>query len=161
MANPTKVLIASYTVGVGGASYIDFTSIPNTYTDIVGYASLRDSSGNVASDVNIKLNGSDSSKTIIYLQNAGSGFYSFTSVAANGGASTASTFSNCEIYLPNYASSYNKSFSIDRVTENNGTTGYAAILSGVWANTSAINQLTFYGAFVQNSTFYLYGINNS
>ena len=37
----TFTLIASSTVGAGGASSIDFTSIPSTYTDLVIKASLR------------------------------------------------------------------------------------------------------------------------
>ena len=35
MANPTYVLIASNTVGSGGASSVTFSSIPATYTDLV------------------------------------------------------------------------------------------------------------------------------
>ena len=35
MANPTMTLIASNTVGSGGASSVTFSSIPQTYTDLV------------------------------------------------------------------------------------------------------------------------------
>ena len=39
----TYVLINSVTVGAGGASTIEFTSIPSTYTDLLLYCSVRDS----------------------------------------------------------------------------------------------------------------------
>ena len=44
MAN-TYELIASSTVGAGGASSIDFNSIPNTYTDLLVKLSGRSSTG--------------------------------------------------------------------------------------------------------------------
>ena len=37
----TYTLISSVTVGAGGASSIDFTSIPATYTDLLVKFSLR------------------------------------------------------------------------------------------------------------------------
>ena len=45
MAN-TYTLIASQTVGSGGASAINFGSIPNTYTDLLVKVSARMSSAN-------------------------------------------------------------------------------------------------------------------
>ena len=44
MAN-TYTLIASSTAGSGGAAYIEFTSIPNTYTDLLVMLSLRTAGG--------------------------------------------------------------------------------------------------------------------
>jgi hypothetical protein len=159
-------LISSVTVGSGGASSIDFTSIPSTYTDVYILTSLRASDAAVAIDVNIKFNGSDSSKTIFYADGTGAGTragqYSFTSMQCTGSSATASTFASSSLYVPNYAgTTFNKTFSIDGVTENNATTAYAAFKAGVWASTAAINQITFFGNFVQYSTAYLYGIKNA
>lgn len=159
----TYIKIASVTVGAGGASSIDFTSIPNTYTDLCLLSSLRTSdAGSVAVDVNIKFNGSDTNKTILYFDGTGSsvrtGFYSFTSLGATGAGATSNTFANSSLYIPNYAGSTNKSFSIDYAPENNATTNYYGFKAGLWASTAAINQLTFVGNFVQYSTATLYGI---
>jgi hypothetical protein len=42
-------------------------------------------------------------------------------------SATAGTFSNSEIYIPNYTSSNQKSFSSDSVTENNATSAIAIL----------------------------------
>jgi hypothetical protein len=65
------------------------------------------------------------------------------------------------MYIPNYASSNYKSFSIDSVTENNGTVAYQIMHAGVWSNTAAITSLTITAAggnLAQYSTATLYGV---
>jgi hypothetical protein len=78
---------------------------------------------------------------------------------------TANTFGNVDIYLPNYASSNYKSWSLDTVTENNATTAYMGLNAGLWSDTTAISSLVFsltYGTlFLQHSTAYLYGVKNA
>jgi hypothetical protein len=83
-------------------------------------------------------------------------------------ATTASTFSNIEIYIPNYTStSTNKSVSIDAIQESNSTTDfdYALIMNaGFRSNTAAITSINLTSAagnFVQHSTAYLYGVSNA
>ena len=79
-------------------------------------------------------------------------------------AATSNTFSNTEMYIPNYTSSNNKSVLIDGVTENNATTAYAYLFTGVWSNTAPISSIRFRfsggggGVFAQHSTATLYGI---
>jgi len=82
--------------------------------------------------------------------------YSGTSYGAN-------IFSNIEIYIPNYASSNNKSVSVDSASENTSSTNYIGFWAGYWAQTSAITGISLKGslAFIPNSTAYLYGIKNS
>jgi hypothetical protein len=78
---------------------------------------------------------------------------------------TSNTFSNSEIYIPNYAGSNKKSFSADIVMENNATTAFSTLNASLWQGTAAISSLTFFdhngNNFVQYSSFYLYGIKNS
>ena len=70
MASNTYVLLSSVTVGAGGASSINFTSIPATYTDLVLKISARTNSTGAGSTYKISLNGSSSSLSrIILLQN--------------------------------------------------------------------------------------------
>jgi hypothetical protein len=169
MAN-TYTLIASSTVGSGGAASIDFTSIPATYTDLCLKVTARDSSTSGPYGVLISFNGSASNFSGVFLEGNGASAssgnlarYIGTETPAN---YTASTFSNIEVYIPNYAGSNNKSFSADGVSENNATTAYATLNAGLWSITTAINQITLYigngtPLFAQYSTAYLYGISKS
>jgi hypothetical protein len=167
MAN-TFELIASTTLGSAQAN-IDFTSIPSTYTDLCLKFSARTAQAEVATWLKIAFNGSAASFSSRYLVGNGSAASSNTlaqyggdGVSAN---ATASTFSNVEIYIPNYAGSANKSYSVDSVTENNATSAFALLIAGLWSNTAAINQITLTpntGAnFVQHSSAYLYGVKNA
>jgi hypothetical protein len=78
---------------------------------------------------------------------------------------TASVFGDTEIYFPNYASANLKAYSVNSVTEHNGTTAYINIIAGSWSGTSAINRITVSPAlgtsFMQHSSAYLYGISNA
>ena len=170
MAN-TMTLIASSTVGSGGAASIDFTSIPSTYTDLVLDFSVRSATSSTVDNINIGLNGSTSSFSGKGLTGDGAAASSTTLPAnrfyglANGATGTSNTFSNCYFYFPNYTSSNYKSFSMDNVQENNTTTAYVRLTAGLWAITSAITSITMTtdsgSNFVQFSTAYLYGIKNS
>jgi hypothetical protein len=77
---------------------------------------------------------------------------------------TANTFSNSEIYIPNYTSSNNKSFSSDSVTETNATSAIAILSASLFASSTAISSISIApvaGTFVQYSTAYLYGVSNA
>ena len=168
MAN-TYTLIASSTVGSGGAANIEFTSIPATYTDLLVKVSTKSnltaSSGGAA--IEIKLNGNSANT---YRRIVADGSTASTDSAyqyANGNPSdfTANTFGNGEFYIPNYLSSAYKSVSVDSVSENNATLAYSGINALLFNITAAItslsiNPITSYN-FVQYSTAYLYGISNS
>jgi len=167
MAN-TYTLIEAKTLG-SAVSSVTFSSIPQTYTDLFVYFSVRGSRAEFVSNSAISFNGSTSNFTGKYLEGTGAATGS-GSVARFAGAqpaanATASTFSNNSIYIPNYTTSNYKSFSCDSVTENNGTTAYATFLAGLWSDTAAITSLTLASSssdnYVQYSTFYLYGIKNS
>ena len=165
---PNMELIQAITVGSGGAANIEFTSIPQTYTDLVIKVSARTNRAAPVDGVNIAFNGSTSSFTGRYLESDGSSAYSGTSTriaaSAVGNTATATTFGNGEIYIPNYTSSNNKSFSGDTVTENNATPALADLIAVLWSNTSAITSIALTPligtTFDQYSTAYLYGITN-
>ncbi len=163
----TFELIASSTVGAGGAASIDFTSIPQTFTDLVLKISARNASAG-PTGIYIGFNGSTSSFSGRYLEGNGSSAASGSlaryigTEAAN--SYTASTFSNGEVYIPNYTGSTNKSFSADDVSENNGTTAFATFSAGLWSNTAAITSISLVITgqnFTQYSTAYLYGVKNA
>jgi hypothetical protein len=165
MAN-TFEIIGSVIVGSGGSSTIEFTSIPATYTDLLLVISARSNRSNVADGFLIKPN--NTSPTVRYITGDGATAYSGTNYsgilpAAN---ATASTFGSCSAYFPNYANtSNNKSFSVDDVSENNGTTAYATLSANLYSSASAITSIRIESinaaSFVEHSTAYLYGISNS
>jgi len=173
----TFELIASYTA-TGSVSSIDFTSIPSTFTDLCVQFSVRatNSSSSRAEDTLVVALNNDTTGgnyTVRYLRGNGSGAGSGTATGYagsyagefNGSTSTASTFTSGMIYLPNYAGSSNKSFSIDIVQEANQTTAYMQLHANLWNNTAAVNRLTFSNynsnTFAANSTAYLYGVKNA
>ena len=167
MAN-TFELIASSTVGSGGASSIDFTSIPSTYTDLVLKISGRLNYATTAVGLQFGFNGQAAGTSITgkTIQGSGSGVVSYSAWQPNidGASATANTFASVDIYIPNYTSSNNKSASSDSVQEDNATTAYAEMHAALWSNTSAINRITITpnsGSFVQYSTAYLYGVKNA
>ena len=174
MAN-TFELIASYTVGSGGTSTITFSSIPSTYTDLCLKLSLRSSSANDRRIIFFKFNSVTSGyndrsirafNSAVASQTDNGGNTSFAVWDMPAANATSNTFSNVELYIPNYAGSTNKSISADGVGENNGTSGAIAGLTAALSTvTSAISQIDIFGDgtgnFVQYSTAYLYGVKNA
>lgn len=169
----TYTLIEAKTLATSTAS-VTFTSIPATYTDLLVKLSTRTSRGAGNEDVYVEFNGSGGtaySSRRLYATSSGAASDSSTGVAfiefysTDGNTATASTFGNAEMYVPNYASSNNKSVSIDAITENNSTAAIQGLAAGLWSNSAAITSIKFTGAsggsFVQYSTFYLYGISKS
>jgi len=82
----------------------------------------------------------------------------------NGPSSTSNTFTNGEIYIPNYNGSANKCLSHFSAQENNQTEAYIDTNAGLRSVTDAITsvKLNCNGFnFVSGSSFFLYGIKNS
>ena len=166
----TFELIASSTVGSGGASSIAFSSIPSTYTDIVVLCSLRHTGPQVFATLSLNAGGNYSYRSLV---GTGSGTPSSGAASDNlyqiwvdGSNQTSSVFSSSQIYIPNYAStSAYKSISIESVTENNATGAYTGMNAALYSSNSAITSLTITpwasDTFVQHSTAYLYGVKNA
>jgi hypothetical protein len=161
----TMQLIATSTVGSGGASSIEFTSIPQDGTDLVVRLSARNSGAAGACQVTINNDTTDANYTLIYLRGTGS---AVETASANTryvmqivpSSYTANTFSNSELYLSNYTSSSEKSASENGVSENNATANGLNIRAWRWSGTSAITSLKLEGvtSFVEHSTVSLYKI---
>lgn len=162
-------LIQTVTVGSGGAASITFGSggtIPQTYTDLLIVVSARaDGSGYAyeVSDTTLFFN--TSSANFTYRTLFGDGSSPATDTTAHnfttGANATANTFGSMQFYIPNYTSSNNKSFSVDSVTEHNGTITRQLIAAGLWSQTAAITEIKLapaINAWVQYSSASLYGI---
>ena len=162
---------STVTVGAGGAANITFSSIPSTYTDLKLVWSARSARTAVnTDDMIIGFNGVNTNLSGRYLWGTGSAAASGTDTQLLVGeyptaTATASTFANCEVYIPNYAGSTNKSFSADTVSENNGTLAYATLTAGLWSSTAAITSIVLKTGSGSNleqySTASLYGISKS
>jgi hypothetical protein len=165
------VLLEKIVVGAAGASSVTFSGIPQTgYTDLVIHASMRDdSTGSGANDnATIVFNGDTANGTYRELFGTGTAAGSGTLAAvkvnyhtASGTGSTANTFGSAQIYIPNYTSSNFKSVSTEAVAESNQVGMFMTIGASLWSSTAAITSIRInpgVGAFVQNSTFYLYGV---
>ena len=170
MAITTNNLISRQTVGSAGAASITFSNIPATFTDLRLVWSGRTDYAGVTNTMNILLNSASTTFTLKTV--FGDGTTADTQSSSTnqyvgwipGSTATASTFGNTELYIPNYTSSNQKSFSVDTVTENNATAVYNGLIAGLWSGTSAINSITLNprdGNWVQYSTFSLYGISSN
>lgn len=179
MAN-TFVPIASTVIGAGGASQIEFTGIPGTYTDLYLYLATRTNSNNAGqANIVIRFNGNTTGYTAQRLWGDGTGVNADTVSGTSAGAGTAILLNNIpdatytsnifgltRLYIQNYAGAVAKTVLSDGNRENNATIGFNEINAGTWNNTAAITSITFliYQAgsnFAQNSSAYLYGISNA
>jgi hypothetical protein len=168
----TYTKIASATVGAGGTSSVVFSSIPQTYTDLVLRASARSTRAGLDEDgFTIRLNSSTSGYTYkvtigqgASIGNLNTSYEQTWAGEVNAGNSTANTFNNLEAYFPNYTGTAGKSYSVDSAQENNGSTAYFSVGAIFQSSTSAITSLTLgaaNGNLAQYSTLTLYGIKNS
>jgi hypothetical protein len=169
---PTYTQIGSaVTVGAGGTGTIVFSSIPSTYTDLVLVASLRFNAGQDWAGVyfNSDTTAANYSQKNLFGNGSTAGSqnlptYIYTLMGTQSGY-TANTFSNCQMYIPNYAGSTAKSYSVENVQENNATSSQVTLDAHGWTGTAAINTITITttnaNLFVQHSTAYLYGVSNA
>jgi hypothetical protein len=162
------VLLERITLTANAASVV-LDNIPQTgYTDLVLKVSARGTPSTAYASYGIKLNATTTNYSLQQLYGSGSSTVASAATPAYiptdavGATATANTFSNTEIYIPNYASSANKSLSIDTVTENNATEAYAELYAGRWANSASVTSITLEmlasGSFVIGSSFSLYGV---
>lgn len=163
----TFTKIASATVGSGGASSINFSSIPSTYTDLCVKISARLVSGAV--DGRITFNGltTNLSDRVAYLLGAstrGSNTTTTVRFVINDSTTAANSFSNDELYIPNYANAVAHAVSGDSVADSSSGGNLLYFGVGLWNSATAITQVTLTPAsssFDQYSTATLYGIKNS
>jgi len=169
MAN-TFIKIQTVTVGSGGASAIDFTSIPQTYTDLRLVVSSRSTGTGVSTRyvaVSFNSNTSNYSYRRVYGNGSSTGSDNGSLRIIGtipGSTATASVFGSLQLYVPNYTSANNKSYSCDSVEENNATGAEQDLIAGLWSNTSAITSISLtsdVGNFAEYSTATLYGIKSS
>lgn len=173
MAN-TYTLISSNTLS-STTSSVTFSAIDNSYSDLIFKVSARTNTGSTQSNLAIEFNGDSSSlySSVILFDTGNTAYsqvwnnlsYTYTYGNAVGSTATSNTFSNFELYLPNYNNNA-KTYSTFGVTENNSSTDASiCINAGYYNSANAITSVRFFAndssSFVANSSFWLYGIKNS
>ena len=149
---------------------INLTSIPQTFTDLLVTFSLRTDRASLIDFFQLRVNGTTTGYSQRFLEGNGSSVISSVETGQdkllletiNGATSTANTFSNSSLYIPNYTGSTNKTMSLNAVHEDNASTARQRLDAILWSNTSAItslNLLLFSSRnYVAGSTISLYGI---
>lgn len=164
------------------ATTVTFNNIPSSYTDLLLKisASSDDFSGGGAyfEVLTITVNGDTSTNYSVtrLIGNSSAASSTRTTSAALGDAgltagslATNLTFSNTEIYFPNYNSTSSRPFSVLTAAENNSATANQSnirSIANLYRGTSAISQISMtvdavLGNRNRNSSFWLYGIKNS
>jgi hypothetical protein len=166
----TYKLISSYTA-TGNVASITFSSIPQTYTDLVIVHSLRSTRTDGMADLVTEVNGDTSSLSRRRMYGDGSPSNTATDTGqllGNSNKFAANIYSNCRLYFLNYTRTGNpKHFQSDGVVESIATGGEVSksLLHTFWNSNSAITQLRIFdstgNSFIQYSTAYLYGISNA
>ena len=159
--------IATTTLGSSQSS-IDFTSISNSYSDlvIIGSIKLATNSGN---QMYFRINNDTGSN------------YSVTTLSGNGTSAATtrfsnqthirynyfndpnlSSFTNLIININNYSSSSTRKTTLSQLTRVSDGAAGIDLSAGLWRNTAAIDRLTFFiessNSFAAGCTFTLYGI---
>jgi len=176
MAN-TYNLIEAKTLGTAIAS-VEFSSIPQTYTDLLFKLSTRAASAGDWTNFLIGFNGGTSNiswrglyayGTTVGSNSGSGGLYRIVGNSASDG-NTSNVFSNTELYIPDYTStSKGKSVAYKGAVENDGTGNILDLGTVFWSpgTQAAITSVVFTNSasptanFMVGSTFYLYGIKNS
>lgn len=168
------LVLITETVTSGSQSLVSFTSVPNTYRDLMVRVRGRGTTALLAVDLSLRFNNdSGSNYDSLWSDITTAGVSSFTSIAATnifaGSISAASAPSNAAdlvvMQIGDYrGTTFQKAVLINHTDKQNTTTGANGLkqrqISGWWRSTSAITQVdvsTGAGGFVDGTVVSLYG----
>lgn len=167
----TLTKIASYTAPTGGGNGVGFTSIPQTYTDLIIKASVRSITSGGYDSLGMYLNGSQANISNTFLIGSGTGISSSRSTyrafsTINSALNNATVFTSISISILNYTSNNFKPILFETALDGAQSAAFPQLVSGLWSNTAAINSVTFDTAtsgqnLAEFTTFTLYGIKNT
>lgn len=159
-------------IATGGSLVLN--NIPQTFTDLVLYASIRDntSGGGAGQTLYMDFNGDGATNySSRWMETNGSSAYTssnqnqtgFRVSVVNSQGATASSYGSMTIYIPNYRSNVYKSFTCEYATENNATAIFNGLGTGTWRNFSPITRIGLGTGFqiLQFTSISLYGISNT
>lgn len=165
-------LVSTVTVGAGGASQIEWSSIPQSGKDLLVVSSLRTdrNTGGYGDGTSFRFNGDSGFNYAVQVlwgipgdspAAYGQSLTSRDNVnagSANDVATTNSTFSSMQTFIANYTAASNKSLSTESVIENNGTRSILQMQAGGWAGgaITSLRLFSFNQTLQQGSTASLY-----
>lgn len=174
--NLLPIRIADTTVGVSGASSIDFTSLPSQFSHLMIEFHGRGDTAALFTPLDMRVNNDSAAAnyeatesrvdgvTPIYADVI-PGVSGFVRCARPPAASaTTSYFGGAVIWIPNYAATVGfkqfMAFARGRSSASNNT-GWLYLYAGSWLSTAAINRLTFFpeaGNLIQGSRITVHGL---
>jgi len=161
-------LISSQTLA-STATTVTFSSIPQTYTDLLIVASARSGYAGSGDTIVAQFNGDAVTTNYTYRRLIGNGTTS-SSASGNfffvgyctGSTDTANTFGSAQLIIPNYSATGIKGGSADSVYENNAALAIQGIHANSWSGTAAITSVALTApsatAFQIGSIFSIYGL---
>lgn len=181
---PTTYTLITATNLLSAAADITFSSISQTYDDLLFKVSARGTASSPSRAIRIELNGNTTysnytsimggagdNNTIFadkFTSGTGLPFYAYGTPAAT--ATSANSFSTHEVYIAKYSNGSNKKMIVfnggaeSAQINFSGGTRYATWAGGEFDSTSAITSVKFYpdsGNFATYTSISLYGIKNS
>lgn len=171
-------LISSTTLNTAASSVI-FSSIPQTYTDLVLIASARTDRSFTYDEIFVQPNSNSTttnySSTYVagysgtvshYNTGTGDGYSGISGMGIPGAPVSTEVFGSTELYIPNYTTSSKKATFSTSIQENiHASNYYITLCVQQFHDTTAISSLNIVPAvgpnFIANSSFYLYGVKNS
>jgi hypothetical protein len=166
----TYTPIASITLGATVSS-VTFSSIPQTYTDLVCVVEGRGTRADYDDEVKIQFNSDTATNySSTLLSGSGSAASSSRTTSASliigrivGNSATAGVRSNMILNIMNYANTTTYKTVLERLNEppSGGADYGVALIAGLWRSTAAISTLTLTttsGSFSSGCNFNLYGI---
>jgi hypothetical protein len=169
---PSSMTLIQTINGTGSSGVFDFTSIPNTYAELMFLITCREATGtNQGGGFDISLNGSSANRSECYYfnnnnngaMNAGGLFTDF-SMTVNGNGNAAGTYGSAILRIPNYATTSNAKCmwqdNVQSVYASGTNTAYHFGKANYWDQNAAINRVTFTSATNMDaqSRISLYGI---
>jgi hypothetical protein len=168
----TYQLISSYTVTSGGTSSVTFSSIPQTYTNLIIQGSIKSVRNDSNDWMRININSGTTANVSVNIIGDGNGPSAYGSSSPQefsiegGNSNTTNVFGSFTLLFGNYSNtSFSKTLNVETVTEESVSVGYANLFASSFNTTSAISSINLYpqysSSIAQYSTFYLYGLTNS
>ena len=152
------------------AGAINFTSIPQAYTDLVISLQMRGVNAGSVEYLLAQLNGSSTGHSWTYMLGNGS----TVSAARNspggiapaffymglmpGGTATSGLYSTVTINIPSYANTSTNKNVLWRFNTNNGGSSSTSLSAGLFASNAAITSILLAGSNGSNGSATLYGI---
>ena len=162
--------IATVTVAAGGQSTITFSSIPSTYKHLQVRAICRTTFAGIATGINARFNSDTGSNYALHqlYGDGATGSYGASSQSSMsigttiGSTGLANAFGVFVFDILDYENTNKHKTVRSLLGKDLNGSGQAALYSGVWLNSSAVNTITILPSdgsdFTQYSSFALYGI---